>query len=164
MAKGASRLGHAELKEKKYMELLARQLGIIDSLVASLDAVTGNRRPEDTIDAKSEATRGPSENCSLQNESIANDGAKTSPTGNQEKNVSIAKSDVTNDSIGKAHSRKRVRKIVFDIFLAAVWAYIFALYAESIRMTFQFLFWKGIEFVGFPVTEILRVLATFWIL
>src|SRR5438094_2236429 len=164
MAKGARRLGHAEQKEQKYMELLAEQLGVITALVAKMDAITSSQRLEDAIDVKSDVTRELSEKNSVKNQPIAEDGAKTSSTGNQVKNDSTAKSNVTNDLTGKAKPRNKVRKRVFEISIAAFWACIFAPYADSIRTTMQVLLWKGIEFAGFPASEILRLLATFWIL
>ena len=100
MAKGARRLGHAEQKEQKYMELLAEQLGVITALVAKMDAITSSQRLEDAIDVKSDVTRDLSEKSSVKNQPIAEDGAKTSSTGNQVKNDSTAKSNVTNDLTG----------------------------------------------------------------
>jgi hypothetical protein len=162
MAKGASRLGHADLREQRYMELLAEQLRIIASLVAKMDAITGNRRPEDAIEAKSDVTRDLSEKSSVRNESIVSGGVENSSTYSRAKNDSIAQNDATNDLIDKVKPGKKFRKLVFDISIAGIWALFFALYAESIGTTVQSLLWNGIELVGFPVPEILRALAIIW--
>jgi len=134
MAKGARRLGHADLKEKEYMELLTGQLGVITALVAKMDAITGNQRLADAIDVKSDVTRGPSKESSVKHDSTENGGAGISPIVSRTRNESITKSDLTNDSIDKAKPRNKVRKLVFDICLAGVWALIFLLVADSIKI------------------------------
>ena len=163
MAKGAVRLGHADLKEQKYMELLAGQLGVIKALVAKMDAITGNQRLEDAIDVKSDVTRDPSEKSPVINKAIADGEDKTNSPGCRANNDSIAKGDVSNDSIGQAKPGIKVRKLVFDISLALFLALVCAFVADSIKTEAQS-FWDGVKFVVVPVKEILSILATLWTL
>jgi|SRR5229473_2582461 len=153
MAKAKFPLGHADWKEKKYLELLTGQLRVNASLVAMMDA----------IDVKSDLTGDPSKESSVKHDSTENDGARISPTESRTRNESIAKSNLTDDSIDKAKPGKKVRKLLCDICLAGVWALIFLLVADWIKIEAQSI-WDGAKIVVIPVKEFLRILATFWIL
>jgi len=163
MAKAKFPLGHADWKEKKYLELLTGQLRVNASLVAMMDAIAGNRRLEGAIDVKSDLTGDPSKESSVKHDSTENDGARISPTESRTRNESTAKSDVTDDSTDKAKPGKKVRKLLCDICLAGVWALIFLLVADWIKIEAQSI-WDGAKIVVIPVKEFLRILATFWIL
>jgi hypothetical protein len=188
MAKGARRLGHADLKEEKYMKLISDQLKIIATLVErTTESTASSRRLEGTIGERRDAMSDLSEKSWSKHESSASDGAKTSgslatnsPENEKAKSGLSAQSNASNDPSAKGPANNDpiattgpVHKmstgdpehpVVFALVLAVIFSVIFAIIfaplADSIKIEAQSL-WLRMGIFLVQVMKGLRILATF---